>query len=173
MATVTYCKRHPSVETRLTCSTCGDPICPKCAVPTPVGQKCPDDARLPRGARARGRPRQYAKAIAVGLVAALLGAVVLRLIFGNVGFATWLLSFGVGYGIGRSVRWGAEGNAVGPFIAISVALAVLAVAGAWVWLLGPVFAALPGSSWVNALIPDGLHAITYLTAGFGGVAAFR
>lgn len=37
----TYCKRHPTEETTLRCSRCEDPICPKCAVLTPVGYRCP------------------------------------------------------------------------------------------------------------------------------------
>ena len=40
------CVNHPKVETWLTCSSCGDPICPRCMVTTAVGQKCPRCARL-------------------------------------------------------------------------------------------------------------------------------
>jgi hypothetical protein len=36
------CADHPDVETRLRCSRCGKPICPRCAVRTPVGMRCPD-----------------------------------------------------------------------------------------------------------------------------------
>ncbi|MFB0546855.1 MAG: hypothetical protein ACETWB_08085 [Anaerolineae bacterium] len=36
-----YCVNHPNVETRLRCNRCGSPICPKCAVRTPVGFRCP------------------------------------------------------------------------------------------------------------------------------------
>ena len=35
----TICARH-SVETNIACSRCADPICPKCMVYTPVGNKC-------------------------------------------------------------------------------------------------------------------------------------
>ncbi len=38
------CAQHPDVETRLRCSRCGKPICPRCAVRTPVGMRCPDCA---------------------------------------------------------------------------------------------------------------------------------
>ena len=38
------CADHPDVETRLRCSRCGKPICPRCAVRTPVGMRCPDCA---------------------------------------------------------------------------------------------------------------------------------
>jgi hypothetical protein len=42
---IVYCARHPSVETTLRCNRCGTPICPKCAVRTPVGFRCPDCVR--------------------------------------------------------------------------------------------------------------------------------
>jgi hypothetical protein len=38
------CADHPDVETRLRCSRCGRPICPRCSVRTPVGMRCPDCA---------------------------------------------------------------------------------------------------------------------------------
>ena len=40
------CAYHPDVETSLRCGKCGKPICPKDMVPTPVGVRCPDCARL-------------------------------------------------------------------------------------------------------------------------------
>jgi hypothetical protein len=36
-----YCVNHPKTETYLRCNRCGDPICTKCAVQTPVGYRCP------------------------------------------------------------------------------------------------------------------------------------
>lgn len=130
MPTTTTCKRHPSVETRLACSNCGDAICPACAVSSAVGQKCPTCAKQARSARARGKPRQYAKAVAAGTGAALLAALVL---FGviQVGFLTLIATFGLAYGVGRAVRWGAEGNAATPFAVIAIALAVVAVESVW------------------------------------------
>lgn len=66
------CADHPDVETRLRCSRCGKPICPRCAVRTPVGMRCPDCA----GTRAatRANPTGVAAAAAAGLgVATLAG----------------------------------------------------------------------------------------------------
>lgn len=36
------CYRHPSRETGVSCSNCGNPICPDCMTATPVGMRCPD-----------------------------------------------------------------------------------------------------------------------------------
>ena len=42
---VLHCAKHPGVETNLRCNRCGTPICPRCAVRTPVGFRCPDCVR--------------------------------------------------------------------------------------------------------------------------------
>jgi membrane associated rhomboid family serine protease len=39
-----HCYRHPNRETRVSCSSCGRPICPECMTPTPVGMRCPECA---------------------------------------------------------------------------------------------------------------------------------
>ncbi len=44
------CPRHPGITTRLRCSKCGTPICPRCMVETPVGYRCPTCAGLSAGA---------------------------------------------------------------------------------------------------------------------------
>jgi len=38
------CYRHPGRETGVSCSNCGNPICPDCMTATPVGMRCPDCA---------------------------------------------------------------------------------------------------------------------------------
>src|SRR5215211_1874605 len=89
------CVNHPKVETRLTCSSCGDPICPRCMVTTAVGQKCPRCAR--QSGRAKGNPDAalLAKAFGAGLaVAAAAGVVGLGgvvLVLGGNPFAARLL----------------------------------------------------------------------------------
>jgi len=37
---VTYCYGHPDTPTRLRCTRCDKPICPRCSVPASVGQHC-------------------------------------------------------------------------------------------------------------------------------------
>jgi membrane associated rhomboid family serine protease len=39
------CYRHPGRETRVSCSSCGRPICPDCMTPSPVGMRCPECSR--------------------------------------------------------------------------------------------------------------------------------
>lgn len=161
MATTTSCKRHPDVETRLTCSTCGDAICPRCAVPSHVGQKCPSCARQARGARAAGKPRQYAKAVGLGLLAAGLVAGALVLVFG-IPFVGWIAAGFGGYLVARAVRIGAEGNGSDPFRWLSMAFAVAAILGAFLVATGSV---LPGR---------GLFAIgAYVAAVWGALHVYR
>ncbi len=47
----TTCYRHPGRETRLSCSSCGRPICVECSRDASVGQKCPECAAPAPGAR--------------------------------------------------------------------------------------------------------------------------
>lgn len=42
--TIPTCYRHGDRETRLSCSSCGRPICVECTRSAPVGQKCPECA---------------------------------------------------------------------------------------------------------------------------------
>ena len=57
--TETTCYRHPGRATRVSCSSCGRPICPDCMTPSPVGMRCPECARqttkVKRDAGAGGR----------------------------------------------------------------------------------------------------------------------
>src|SRR5690349_1726590 len=39
------CYRHKDRETGVSCSNCGNPICPDCMTSTPVGMRCPECAR--------------------------------------------------------------------------------------------------------------------------------
>lgn len=154
----TTCKRHPNSETRLSCSNCGDPICPRCAVPSAVGQKCPACGRPARSARVRGKPRQYVKGIAFGLAAAAVLAVPLWFVF-QFGFVSWIASGFAGYAVGRAVRVGAEGNGAPPFLTLAIVFALLSVAGAWLAY--------------RILVPPGLGSGTYLAAGYGAWLVYR
>ena len=74
MAETMRCYRHPDRETKVSCATCGRPICTECMTPTEVGIKCPEDARLPRGARAGVmKSNQIVRSLLAGVGVALLG----------------------------------------------------------------------------------------------------
>lgn len=154
------CPRHPDTETRLRCSACGTPICPRDAVQTPVGQKCPDCAKQPRSARAAGKPRQYVRGGLYGLGASAVLGFAFRLYLGSgLGFLTLIISFFLGMGIGHAVRTGAEGNAQPPFRNIAVGLAVVTMLAVW------------GS--FGVLFPGGLRILTYPAIAYGAYTRFQ
>src|ERR671920_522836 len=39
------CYRRPDRETGVSCSNCGNPICPDCMTATPLGMRCPECSR--------------------------------------------------------------------------------------------------------------------------------
>src|SRR4029450_8948012 len=97
------CVNHPKVETRLTCSSCGDPICTRCMVTTAVGQKCPRCAKQSGRAKGNPEPRLLAGAFGAGLVVSALGGILPR----AVPFAGLLLALAHGFVVGAAVRWAA------------------------------------------------------------------
>lgn len=134
--TAETCVNHPDVETRLSCSTCGDPICTRCMRTAAVGQKCPRCARTPRSARALGRPVHYVRAIGAGLSAAVVGGAVYAQLLATVSFGRLVLAGALGYGIGRVVRWGTAGQTQQPFAGIAIALGVVAIGVGFVTATG-------------------------------------
>jgi membrane associated rhomboid family serine protease len=66
------CYRHPNRETNVSCSRCGNPICPSCMTPTSVGMRCPDCAGDTTPVRTAANIRSTsanAIAVTVGLIA--------------------------------------------------------------------------------------------------------
>ncbi|MDP2917206.1 MAG: hypothetical protein Q8O16_04665 [Dehalococcoidia bacterium] len=70
------CATHPEVETSLTCGKCGKPICPGCIVQTPVGARCLECARLSKLPTYRVTRWYYARAIGIGLAAAIICGII-------------------------------------------------------------------------------------------------
>jgi hypothetical protein len=128
MAETMHCYRHPRRETRVSCATCGRPICTECMVQTDVGIKCPEDARLPREAQAGVMKRgQIARSLLAGLVVALVGVAVVFAIF-ELRFFTLILSAVAGYGAGRLVHRAGGRNGGRVAMAISGGAVALAYA---------------------------------------------
>jgi hypothetical protein len=148
MAETMRCYRHPDRETRVSCATCGRPICTECMTPTEVGIKCPDDARLPRAARAGVmKTNQIARSFLAGGAVALLGAVVVYFVLPQIGFGRLILSGLAGYFAGMFVHR-AGGRNGGP---LAMAISGVAVALAFVPSLAQ--AILNGNLPVFLLIP--------------------
>ena len=127
-----HCYRHPKRETRVSCATCGRPICTECMVATDVGIKCPEDARLPRGARAGVmKTNQLLWTLLAGLGVAVAGIPVALLLFQLP--LPLLLSAAAGYGAGTLINR-AGGRNGGP---VAIAVSVLATAVPFLILLAP------------------------------------
>jgi hypothetical protein len=133
MAEPMHCYRHPKRETRVSCATCGRPICTECMRQTEVGIKCPDDARLPRGARAGVmKPNQIAKTLLAGVGIAAIGIFVVAYVLFALPF-TLLISAAAGYGAGTLIY--RAGGRNGGTVAILVS--VVATAIPFIVVLGP------------------------------------
>lgn len=81
------CALHPEVETLLSCSKCGQPICPRCLVQTPVGARCPQCAALKPLPVFQVKAKHYVIASAVGLGVAFA--------FALVWWAIWQIALGI------------------------------------------------------------------------------
>ena len=72
-----YCVNHPKTETRLRCNRCGNPICPKCAVRTPVGFRCKQCIKGQQAIFYSATSLDYLIAVVIGLVASTIAAFVI------------------------------------------------------------------------------------------------
>jgi len=128
MATdIVYCARHPKVETGLLCGRCETPICPKCAVFTDVGARCPDCAprrKMPQ--LELGFTWMVRAAGAAAVVGIATGALWGLALPNTAGFLTLAIGGGIGYCVGESVSV-ATNRKIGTSLQIIAALgAVLA-----------------------------------------------
>jgi hypothetical protein len=107
---LTFCYRHPTVETGLRCNRCGKPICPKCARRTPVGFRCPDCIREQEDKFYTGRNLDYVIAAVIAFPLSLIAAALFTFILNGFGFFMILIAFFVapaaGGIIAEAVRWG-------------------------------------------------------------------
>lgn len=98
------CARHPNVETELSCGRCETPICPRCAVFTDVGARCPACAPARKLPQFEIGPLYLLRGGAAALAAgAGLGAVWGVLLPGRMGFLGLLLGALLGYLIAEAV----------------------------------------------------------------------
>jgi hypothetical protein len=95
-----FCVNHPNVETRLRCNRCGNPICPKCAVRTPVGFRCPQCIKAQQAVFYTASTVDYIIAAVVSLVLSLPA----YLIITRLGWFVFFLAPAAGVGIAEAVR---------------------------------------------------------------------
>lgn len=174
------CARHPGTETFLRCSQCRTPICPECWVDAAVGYHCPDcaaerDDAVPQPARrGGGRPAAAApasgerlptatgaRAVGVGLAAALLGGVLLGPVLAG-GFFFLLTAGGIGWGVARAVYWATDEVST-PFVrAIALTTAGFTVA-----------VGLATATQMNLQSPSEIIFLAYPAAVYGGWIVVR
>lgn len=81
---ITYCYGHPDTPTKLRCSRCDKPICPRCAVPAAVGQHCVWCVAEARKSRPRVRTAMQANSPAVmAIIAIAIVVYVMEVLFGD------------------------------------------------------------------------------------------
>jgi hypothetical protein len=102
---MTQCLRHAKIETNLSCGKCGDPICPKCLVQTPVGARCPKCAGVSRVPTYRVSGIYYLRAVGAGLLLAVVSGFLWGLLRAvpYISFFNFIIAAAAGYGIGEGI----------------------------------------------------------------------
>ena len=162
---VTVCYRHPETETSLRCNKCNKYICPRCAVRTPVGFRCPDCIREQENKYYSGGNVDYVIAAVIAFPLSLIVAAIFTLIIGRIGFffLNIILAFiaspiAAGF-IAEAVRWGVRRRrsrylrhvVVGCFIAgIAPFFLLILLGGSFFGLIVPGVLIFAGSATITA-----------------------
>jgi hypothetical protein len=145
------------VETFVSCSNCGKPICPDCMVQAAVGIKCRDCAKLPRSARVTLKPDVAAKAVAAAFAVGSGFGVVLAFAGGyGLGFFTFVIAYFVGLLTGRAVL-----SAAGRYRAPATAW-IASAGAAWAYVVPAIVIAIA----TGGVVRVGVQAIGILIAGY-------
>ena len=89
-ATPIYCANHPTVETTLRCSRCNKPICPKCAIKSPVGYRCPECVKSQQKIFDTAVWSDYVLGSVVAVILSVIASFLISLL-GSIGFFGWIL----------------------------------------------------------------------------------
>lgn len=95
------CANHPDRETTLRCNRCEKPICPQCAVHTPVGYRCRECVHSHQKIFDTVRKIDYP---IVGMISAV-GLGVAILLLNPLGWWGFFIAPVVGGGLANVVRW--------------------------------------------------------------------
>lgn len=72
-STPVYCVNHPKTETLLRCNKCGNPVCIKCVVRTPVGYRCKECMNIQHAGYYNATTIDYVIVLVVGTLASMIG----------------------------------------------------------------------------------------------------
>ncbi len=109
LTTPTYCANHPNVETSLRCNHCGKPICPKCAVRTPIGYRCKECIKSQQKVFVTARWYDYVIGFLGSGFLSTLASILVVLVSGIAGFFAWIViaagASSVAVGIAEALRF--------------------------------------------------------------------
>lgn len=137
-----YCVNHPKTETLLRCNKCGNPVCIKCVVRTPVGYRCKTCLNIQHAGYYTATLIDYVVVLVVGTIASMIGGAI-ALALGGWWFISFFYAPAAGGVIAEVIRWALRkrrGRYTGLLAATTVIIGALLVAGAMP-LLTLVFAA--------------------------------
>lgn len=99
------CATHPDIETDLSCTRCGRPVCPKCMVRAPVGIRCPECANLKRLPTYDVPFTRYIIAMVSGLAVSVAAGFLWAFMVQATSFLLFslLISAAIGYAIGEVI----------------------------------------------------------------------
>ena len=135
-----FCVNHPQTATSLRCNRCGNPICVKCAVRTPVGYRCKSCVKGQQAAFYTAVPSDYVIAAIITLPLAAIGQFI--------GPMLWFFALFAGPiagGVIADLVWRATGKRRGQYtwLVVAAGLIVGAVpAAAWTFFTSGLFALL-------------------------------
>jgi hypothetical protein len=103
--TTLYCANHPTVETALRCNRCNKPICPKCAVKSPVGYRCRECVKQQQKVFDTAVWTDYLVVFFLGGLLSFLGGLVVMLITSVIwGYFVIFIAPAIGIFIGNIMR---------------------------------------------------------------------
>ncbi len=129
MSELMYCVNHPKVETYLRCNKCGQAMCSKCAVQTPVGYRCRNCiSNQQQVFYSDFSPTHYLIAVTLALPLAPVAGWIIP----SLGWYAIVLGPVVGGGIAEAARWAIR-RRHGPYTWMLVCGCI--VVGSLPWLL--------------------------------------